>query len=216
MKNNKIILLILGLLIILLTVFYSSSGFIFIAAIILTVLIAFVISIFKIIKKRPVKQLIWALSKFILLLIIGILIGLFIPYEEAVLKKSLLISEQIEYAYNSDQSDRKTLKTYLLPNSNLLINNRDSLRLNFSIKIVNEYEQDKIELTDEDKFYLAMILHHGKTTKDYEKAHLLAIDAANSENKIQNAEWLEKATYDRLQISKGKKQKYGTQSGDIN
>src|SRR5690606_1560166 len=140
-----------------------------------------------------------------------ILMGLFVPYKQALPNKKLSVSEQIQYIYNSDQSDRKSLKTYIISHTRELVAERDETRLKKIKGIYTDYIDEKIELSEQDKFNLSMIFHHGKTIEDYEIAHKLATELVESNSKIQNVEWLAKATYDRLLLSQGKPQKYGTQ-----
>ena len=168
-------------------------------------------SIWKLIKRNHIKSLLKSAGIYFVIFTLGIIIGLFIPYKELLLAEKFTVSEQIQHIYDSDQSDRKSLKTYLIPTNQKLVIKRDSIRLEKATNFYLDYLKEKNELSNQDKFNLAMIFQHGKTTEDYEKAHALASEVAKSSSKIQNAEWLEKATYDRLQLSLGKPQKYGTQ-----
>jgi len=211
MKKQTILLLIVGLITFLLSVFLSYSGFILLIALFVLITVTIVQLIWKLIKRNHIKSLLKSSGAYFTVFILGIIIGLFIPYKELLLVENLTVSEQIQHIYDSDQSDRKSLKTFLVPANQKLVLERDSIRLGKATSIYLDYLKEKIELSNQDKFNLAMIFQHGKTTEDFEKAYALASEVAKSNNKIQNAEWLEKATYDRLQLSLGKPQKYGTQ-----
>lgn len=81
----------------------------------------------------------------------------------------------------------------------------------FLKKYFSQYETGELKLNNQDKFYLAMIFHHGQKTSDFKIAYQLASEVLDSKEEIKNAPWLKKATYDRLLISQGHSQKYGTQ-----
>lgn len=211
MKKQTILILVVGVITLLLSFFANYSGFIFLIALIILITITIFLTIWKLMKRKHVKPLLKSAGIYFAIFSIGIIIGLLIPYKETLLDSKFPISEQIQHIYDSDQSDRKSLKTYLIPTNQKLVIKRDSIRLEKVRNIHSDYLKQKIELSNQDKFNLAMILHHGKTTEDLEKAHELASEVAKSDSEIQNAEWLEKATYDRLQLSLGKPQKYGTQ-----
>jgi len=211
MKKQTILLLIIGLITLLFSVFLNYSGFIFLIALFVLIIVTTFMSIWKLIKRNHIKSLLKSAGIYFVIFTLGIIIGLFIPYKELLLVENFTISEQIQHIYDSDQSDRKSLKTFLVPTNQKLVLKRDSIRLEKATSIYLDYLKEKIELSNQDKFNLAMIFQHGKTTEDFERAYTLASEVAKSNNKIQNAEWLEKATYDRLQLSLGKPQKYGTQ-----
>jgi len=211
MKKKTILLLIIGLITLLFSVFLNYSGFIFLIALFVLIIVTTFMSIWKLIKRNHIKSLLKSAGIYFVIFTLGIIIGLFIPYKELLLVENFTISEQIQHIYDSDQSDRKSLKTFLVPTNQKLVLKRDSIRLEKATSIYLDYLKEKIELSNQDKFNLAMIFQHGKTTEDFERAYTLASEVAKSNNKIQNAEWLEKATYDRLQLSLGKPQKYGTQ-----
>lgn len=64
-----------------------------------------------------------------------------------------------------------------------------------------------------DRFHAAMIFQHGRTTDDYRLAHDLARLAA--EGGCRPARWLKAATEDRLLLSQGMPQRYGTQYTEV-
>lgn len=83
----------------------------------------------------------------------GVFASLFRPYEDAVLKQGSK-SEQLKYAYETDQNDRKKLKSYIPYISKL--RDRDAERLNLAKRLVDQDEK----LEPMAKFYTAFILHH--------------------------------------------------------
>lgn len=69
--------------------------------------------------------------------------------------------------------------------------------------------------SSDDYFHAAFIFQHGDTTDDYRLAHALAaiswkLDPSNLESR-----WLVAATWDRLLLSQGQPQWYGTQSQQV-
>ena len=109
------------------------------------------------------------------------------------------LSERLNYLVKTDQKDRSSLYFIFNPN-------RDRLRINYVYHMI----ESKKSLNAEDKYNAAIILQHGNSAKDFQTAFKLS-KAAYDEG-LQKAEWLSKATYDRWQISKGKPQKYNTQT----
>lgn len=137
----------------------------------------------------------------------GILVGFMRPLEPAVIHSGDA-SSQLAYAYETDQTDRMTLKTYLGLFEDTMAK-RDSLRLEQAISL---YADQQIS-QPMDKFHAAFIFHHSKKPSNFEIAHTLASEAA-AVSELQHhyvAQWLAKATYDRWMVSLGKPQKYGTQ-----
>ena len=187
------------------------AGFIFAVFILTLSIITALITAIKYFQKKSVKKILKYYFIFLFLLLLGILLDLLKPYPEVTLANTNSITEKISHLYDTDQYDRKNLKSYLFSDNAVLISSRDSIRLEFAYSIFREYQTMNLNLTPEEKYKLAMIFHHGKTSIDYEIAHTLAKEAYNQNNKLQNAEWLMKASYDRLQLSIGKPQKYGTQ-----
>ena len=138
----------------------------------------------------------------------GVIVGLFRPLEPAI-KQSGSVSDKLAYAYQTDQSDRMTMKTYLTIFPGEKMSNRDSIRL----QQVNQlYQKGQIN-KGRDKFYAAFIFHHSKKNQLYETAQKLANEAASVHELKDDyvVQWLAKASYDRWMVSLGKPQKYGTQ-----
>ncbi|SDR71986.1 hypothetical protein [Christiangramia echinicola] len=161
------------------------------------------ISIFKKLRNRIFKIPVLIIC----LCIVGILASLFHPYEKAIINSNNL-SDNLEYAYKTDQKDRKELKSFIGYFSKL--EERDSIRLKQIRKI---YKQDKLSKPI-DKFHAAFVFHHSDNSKDYKIASELAEDAANSEILKNNytVQWLKKASYDRYMVSIGQPEKYNTQN----
>ncbi len=211
MNKRTYLISAVGLITVFLSIFLNYSGFIFVITMIILITVTLLLSIWRLIKRKNIKSLLKITVIYFTIFALGIIIGLFVPYKQTLPKRELSLTEQIKHVYNIDQADRKCLKTYLIKSNQKLVVKRDSIRLKFADNIYEKYIKHQIELNNQDKFNIAMIFQHGKTTEDYAKAYKLASEVAKSSEKIQNAEWLEKATYDRLQISIGKPQKYGTQ-----
>ncbi len=107
-------------------------------------------------------------------------------------------SEQLRISFFKDQGDRSSLRYFRAPE-------RDKPRLELVYLL---HHKNLIKTTD-DKYYAAFILHHGTGQADYELAHQFASEIKDSNR--EGSLWLFQATYDRLQESMGKPQKYGTQ-----
>lgn len=166
-------------------------------------LIIGLISIFK----KPDQKLIKTPLLIILICLISVAVSLFNPYKIAI-KESGTISERLEYAYKTDQNDRKRLKSYITGYREL--KKRDSVRLKLAKQL---YKKGKISKPI-DKFYAAFIYHHSDNSKDYKIASILAADAAKAESLEDNynVQWLRKASFDRWMLSIGKPEKYNTQN----
>lgn len=166
-------------------------------------IVAGIVSIFKKLRNRIFKVPIIIICTCIL----GIIAALFRPYDNAIIQSDNL-SKNLEYAYKTDQDDRKELKSFIGYFSKL--KQRDSIRLK---QVRSIYNQNKI-IEPIDKFHAAFVFHHSDNTRDYKIASKLAEDAASSE-KLENnytVQWLRKASYDRYMISIGKPEKYNTQN----
>tara|TARA_B100000949_G_C14105591_1_gene376068 strand:- start:123 stop:761 length:639 start_codon:yes stop_codon:yes gene_type:complete len=204
--KKKIILFLLIFLIAVLSFQFSWFQYILILCIIVSLLfllVAGLVSIFK--KLKPI----FLKTPLIIIFIgiLGILISFFRPYEEAIIH-SQNHSENLAYAYHTDQSDRKELRAFIGYFSRL--KERDDLRLDQVKKL---YEKG-YQLNPMDKFHAAFIFHHSDRSEDYKIAAELASEAANSEQ-LKNhytVQWLHKAAYDRYMLSIGKPEKYHTQN----
>lgn len=139
--------------------------------------------------------------------LIGVFASLFRPYEKAILETGGP-GEKLQYAYKTDQNDRKQLRSFV--NSSSEFQERDQARLNQVNKILKQ--EKAIEPIE--KFYAAFIYHHSNNSKDYETASNLATAAAQEESLKDNyqVQWLKKASYDRWMLSIGKPEKYNTQN----
>lgn len=108
----------------------------------------------------------------------------------------------LEKLYNEDIAERGGSLTTSLDES--LVENDKKRRL----RIYKLYLQGKIKLAT-DYHRAALIFQHGESEKDYKLAHKFAKKALAMGD--QSAKWLWAATLDRLLLSSGKPQKYGTQ-----
>lgn len=118
------------------------------------------------------------------------------------------IDEKLQYAYKTDQSDRKQLRSFIGLFSKL--EERDDQRLTQ----VKQLSHNRSLLKPIDKFYAAFIYHHSENSTDYEVASKLSAQAAESEQLQDHyqVQWLKKAAYDRYMVSIGKPEKYNTQN----
>lgn len=160
------------------------------------------ISIFKNLKSRIFKVPLLIIC----ICVIGVISSFFRPYNDPIIKSNNL-SKNLEYAYKTDQNDRKELRSFIGYSNKL--KQRDSIRLK---QVRKNYSQDKIS-EPIDKFHAAFVLHHSNNSKDYKIASKLASEAAGSEKLKDNymVQWLQKASYDRYMLSIGKPEKYNTQ-----
>ncbi len=142
----------------------------------------------------------------IVLCLIGTIVSFFRPYEKPVIWTEN-ISENLEYAYKTDQSDRTEWRSFIGFLSRL--EERDSIRLHQARK----YYTDDALPAPMDKFHAAFIFHHSDNSQDYKIASGLAAEAAGSESLKDNytVQWLRKAAYDRYMVSIGQPEKYNTQ-----
>lgn len=203
----KIWLTILGLAIITSIFSYNTPWFDYVLGIIMLLALVFlaltgIISIFK---KLHVN---FYLLPVILIVtsIIGLCVSLFRPYEPAIID-SKNISKNLEYAYTTDQDDRKELKSYIGYFSKL--KQRDNKRLD---QVKHNYKQGELSRSI-DFFHAAFIFHHSDTSEDFEIASHLAAKAAADPKLKDNylVQWLRKASYDRWMRSIGRPEKYNTQ-----
>ncbi|PVY40726.1 hypothetical protein [Pontibacter virosus] len=138
----------------------------------------------------------------------GVLVDLLRPLDPAVVDAGDA-SHKLAYAYETDQADRMTLKTYFSLFDDSMAN-RDSIRL---AQVRQLYQEEQISLPI-DKFYAAFVFHHSKKSELFEIAQKLAGEAAAVSELKDNyvVQWLARATYDRWMVSLGKPEKYGTQN----
>ena len=139
---------------------------------------------------------------------LGVVVSLFRPYEKSAVMTSGSIDEKLQYAYKTDQSDRKQLRSFIGLFSKL--EERDDQRLTQ----VKQLSHNRSLLKPIDKFYAAFIYHHSDNSTDYEVASKLSAQAAESEQLQDHyqVQWLKKAAYDRYMVSIGKPEKYNTQN----
>jgi len=186
---------------------YALFSFLLLVIIAISLAILLITGFIKIFRKKLSTNWLRIPLMVIIICMLGMIVGLFHPFAPAIVHSND-VSETLAYAYNTDQADRKTFKSYIGLFRNELVL-RDSIRLDQVQKL---YYQQQIT-KPLDKFHAAFIFHHSKKSPLYAIAHKLASEAA-SVNELQNfylAQWLAKATYDRWQVSLGKPEKYGTQ-----
>jgi len=114
-------------------------------------------------------------------------------------------TDELAAMYEVDQNDRKEIEKYTQPGHWDAISKRDKQHHD---RVIELMKADKL-VSGDDYFYAAMIMQHGKTPKDYMLAHVFATAAAQRGNKP--AVWLSAASFDRLMVSAGQPQIFGTQ-----
>jgi hypothetical protein len=116
------------------------------------------------------------------------------------------ISPELKSLFDTDQEDRMALHGNWDNREVIqkMIEN-DSRRLQRAGEIYVQYKSGALPLTDSEKVQLAFLFQHSRTTDDYWKAHELG-EAAGEEGK-----WIAAAAEDRWLLSKGEKQRWGTQ-----
>lgn len=124
--------------------------------------------------------------------------------ERPLSKKSL--SSELQEMFDSDQDDRVAQKGEW--GDSELSKSRtesDAKRLVRAREIYDEYTKGEVVLLGEELVQLAFLFQHSLVTDDYKKVVELG-NAAGEEGK-----WIAAAGEDRWLISKGEKQKWGTQ-----
>lgn len=114
------------------------------------------------------------------------------------------VNPELDAIYTADQGDRR------LPpeeKARLDIAARDDARL-ARVKAILDAGGAKVSI---DYFHAAMVFQHGHDPADYQRAHDLALKAAELDPSHTTARWLAAASEDRLLMNQGKPQKYGTQ-----
>lgn len=201
--------IILFLLIITAVLSYLVEGFefILIAIGILSLIFLVIVTLIRLFKKLNFQYIKIPLL-IILICFIGAIVSLARPYGEDAILTSGSVSEKLEYAYKTDQNDRKQLKSFIGFFSDL--EHRDELRMRQVKEIQKKNEIEK----SIDKFYAAFVYHHSDNSNDYQTASELAAEAAKSNHLKDNyqVQWLKKAAYDRYMVSIGKPEKYNTQN----
>jgi uncharacterized membrane protein YhaH (DUF805 family) len=164
--------------------------------------------------KRWVKRKHYANVLWLFIIIVVGHVCIFLRLPDALPKAEMSLSEKMKYIYETDQRDRHAIFLWMFTA------NRDRLRFDY---VWNLVEQDSIVLP-QDKYYAIFVLHHKQGrpgAQDLQvriKAHQMAKELLEEKEKIAygNSRWLYEATYDRWQMSIGKKQKYGTQKLSFN
>ena len=115
----------------------------------------------------------------------------------------------LEKLFEQDQTDRKFLQESRDEKNMQLVAERDKQRLSQAIELYDEYKAGNWRLTSQDAYHLAMLFQHGDTEEDYARAFELATIAA--ENGHGPSLQLSALAEDRLLVSQGEAQKWGTQ-----
>ncbi|GAB5494447.1 MAG: hypothetical protein Phog2KO_46620 [Phototrophicaceae bacterium] len=109
------------------------------------------------------------------------------------------VSEELEYMRITDENDRFAILPFML------MPERDIARINRVLELLESAN----DLSAEDKYNMAYILHHSEdSSEQYEMAYHLASEA--NETGYENDLWM--MAYDRWQLSLGNEQLYDTQS----
>lgn len=112
----------------------------------------------------------------------------------------------LEKIIDDDQLDREGSLDKINPE---LFSERERDRYQRLLEIFAQYDQRSQDFSPKDLYHLAFLFHHGSTSEDYRRAHMLALEAERQGS--EDAKWLTAATEDRYLLSLGKKQKWGTQ-----
>jgi hypothetical protein len=115
------------------------------------------------------------------------------------------MSEELRQVYEADQADRRG--GHLSPD----VFERDRTRRRRVAELLDAGAAE----SGEDFFHAAMVFQHGDSPDDYQRAHELALRAAELGHRP--GRWLAAAALDRWLMHQGRPQKYGTQyrlSGD--
>ena len=110
-------------------------------------------------------------------------------------------NEKLRKIFRDDQRDRLTFDA-----NPERVTERDKLRR----IILSELMATGKLRTGVDYYRAAVIFQHGLTTEDYQNAYRFAKAAVQMGN-VKNAAWLYAITLDRLLVSQGHKQRFGTQ-----
>lgn len=116
-----------------------------------------------------------------------------------------MIHTQLENLYYEDKEERSQEIINIKK-----INISTQKRLVLVKQILNEIDTSDIW----NCHYLAYLFHHGNTIEDYKQAHFYANKAVKLGSTV--TKWLYAATLDRLLITQGKKQRFGTQYTEKN
>jgi hypothetical protein len=114
-----------------------------------------------------------------------------------------MVDAELEDLYLADRKDRLLFKENKISEKRLNLN--DAQRRTQLQLLLPHLDLSEIW----NCHYAALILHHSSEPKDFKHAHRLAKKAVNMGSKV--SLWLFAATLDRLLLSQGKMQKFGTQ-----
>lgn len=121
----------------------------------------------------------------------------------------MAINTELENLYFADKKEREELNDNDKKTLKALVEH-DKQRLTRLIEILPQIDTNEIW----NCHYIAHLFQHGVKTEDYENAHKYAKKAVEMGSSV--TKWLYAATNDRLLVSQGKLQKFGTQFKKIN
>ncbi len=201
MTKNQILALVLLLVIIFLGATIEFAGFIGFLLLTPLSLLLFVVLAAELISKhlklfsfKNIRKII--LSFWCAAVILILSAGFLTPAPPAV-DTSGDTSQQLKYAYETDQFDRNTSKWLFYPQ-------RDQERLALTLELIKRQE-----LAPEDAYHAAYILQHGTCQDHFLEAYDLAYIA--SEAGIEKAHQLKLQAQDRYLLASGQQQMHGTQ-----
>lgn len=124
--------------------------------------------------------------------------------EEAPGRKS--VSAELKELFNADQADREAVRgKWDDAELSQRMAENDAVRLKRAREIYEEYIAGSAHLSSGELVQLAFLFQHSRDSDDYRKAHELG-NAAGEEGL-----WIAAAAEDRWLLSRGEKQKWGTQ-----
>ncbi len=109
-------------------------------------------------------------------------------------------NEELALMFQRDQDERKGVASLWTVES-------DAARRTRAQQILDRGEAS----SSADYYHAAMVFQHGTQPSDYEQARALALKAIDLDPNNRSAKWLAAAAQDRLLMSLGKPQRYGTQ-----
>jgi len=119
-------------------------------------------------------------------------------------KKS--VSAELKEIFDADQADRRAMEGNG-KNSDLVkeMLEKDAVRLEKANEIYEEYKSGSLTVSEKELGQLAFLFQHSNKSDDYQKAMELGNAAG------EGGKWIAAAAEDRWLVSKGGKQKWGTQ-----
>lgn len=131
------------------------------------------------------------------------------PDKAVLAAKEAKTDEEVTQIWTDDQAVRKQDWSKLTPEQRTAINKSDRDRLARMTQLLNAGRV----VTADDFSHASLVFQHGSTWEDYSIAHELAICSLL----LGNLEWanLAAVTYDRMLLSAGYRQRFGTQYSNL-